>query len=158
VTEEDDSRDRTSGSDAAALAELASPPALSLQLPAEPGQLAVLRRELRPWLRAYGLDEHARNDVLVAVGEAAANAIEHPHDPRHPSFVVAARVEGDELVVLVSDSGEWREPSRPTERGRGVPFMRELMSEVVVRKGASGTEVTLRRRLPFSARANAPSR
>jgi PAS domain S-box-containing protein len=132
--------------DVAVLVVDAVPAPLSLELRAEPGQLAVLRRELRPWLRSHGFDERERHDVLVAVGEAAANAIEHPRDPRHPLFVVEARMERDELVVHVGDSGRWREPAVPTDRGRGISFMREFMSDVEIRETATGTRVTLRRR------------
>ena len=91
----------------------------SLELPTEPTQLAVLRDELRPWLRSHGLDEQAVRDVLVAIGEAATNAIEHPRDSTKAVFRVEGRLGDGELVVRVSDSGRWREPSLPTDRGRG---------------------------------------
>jgi PAS domain S-box-containing protein len=120
---------------------------LSLELAAEPSQLAALRRELRAWLRSQGLDPATGEEVVVAVVEAAANAIEHPHDPRSSVFRIEGRVTGDELVVRVSDSGRWREQSLPTDRGRGLFFMRELMSHVEIREGDGGTEVVLRRGL-----------
>jgi PAS domain S-box-containing protein len=120
---------------------------LALELAAEPSQLAVLRDELRPWLRSQGLDEETCQDVIVAVVEAASNAIEHPHDPRSPVFRVEGRVDGEELVVRIFDSGRWREPSLWTDRGRGLFFMGELMSNVEIREGDAGTEVVLRRGL-----------
>jgi PAS domain S-box-containing protein len=126
---------------------LAAPP-LSLELPADPSQLAVLRGELRPWLRSHGLTEQESHDVLVAVDEAASNAIEHPLDPRSGLFHVEGRVHGEELVVRVSDSGRWREQTGPTDRGRGLSFMRRLMSDVEIVESDGGTEVLLRRGLP----------
>jgi PAS domain S-box-containing protein len=120
---------------------------LALELAAEPSQLVVLRDELRPWLRSYGLDEATCHEVLVATGEAAANAIEHPHDPQSTVFRVECHVDADELVIRIFDSGRWREQSLPTDRGRGLFFMRELMSDVEIRERDEGTEVVLRRGL-----------
>jgi anti-sigma regulatory factor (Ser/Thr protein kinase) len=120
---------------------------LALELLAEPSQLAVLRDELRPWLRSQGLDDATCHDVIVAVDEAASNAVEHPRDPQSAMFRVEGHVDGDELVIRISDSGRWREQTSPTDRGRGLFFMRELMSDVEIREGDGGTEVVLRRGL-----------
>lgn len=123
----------------------------SLELPTEPEQLAVLRSELRPWLSAHGLDERTAQDVLVATGEAASNAIEHPRDPRNQVFRVEGQVADGQLVIRVSDSGRWRQPSLPSERGRGLPFMRKLVSDVEVVESDGGTAVVLRQALPARA-------
>ena len=125
----------------------AAPP-LSLELPSEPSQLAVLRSELRSWLGLHGLEGQEAHDVLVAVDEAAANAIEHPQDPQHAVFRVRGRVDGDEIVLSVSDSGRWREQVESGSRGRGLPFMRSLMADVQIFENHEGTEVVLRRGLP----------
>ena len=119
----------------------------SLELTTEPTQLAVLRDELRPWLRSQGLDEPAARDLLVAIGEAATNAIEHPRDSTKALFRVEGRLGDGELVVRVSDSGRWREPSLPTDRGRGLAFMRKLVSDVEVVESDGGTAVVLRQDL-----------
>jgi anti-sigma regulatory factor (Ser/Thr protein kinase) len=125
---------------------------LFLELPTEATQLAVLRRELRPWLRSQGVDEEACHDVVIAVGEAASNAIEHPRDPRSAVFRVEGHVRRGEVVIRVSDSGRWREQSLPTDRGRGLAFMRRLMSDVVIVERDEGTEVVLRRGASADAR------
>ena len=53
------------------------PQPLSVTLPAEPGSLAISRGKLREWLNAAGLDSETCADILLAVGEATANATEH---------------------------------------------------------------------------------
>lgn len=129
----------------------ASAGTFSLELPTDPAQLAVLRNELRPWLRSQGLDEGAAHDVLVATGEAASNAIEHPRDPRNAVFRVEGRLDEGELVIRVSDSGSWREPLLPSARGRGLTFMRQLVSDVEVVESDGGTAVVLRQALRASS-------
>ena len=123
-------------------------PPLSLDLESDPSQLAVLREELRPWLRAHGLDEQESQDVLVAVGEAASNAIEHPRDAQSAVIRVEGNVSGDELVIRVSDSGRWREQVEAGSRGRGLSLMQSLMGDVQIVESDAGTEVVLRRGLP----------
>jgi anti-sigma regulatory factor (Ser/Thr protein kinase) len=117
-----------------------------LRVEAVPDSLATMRRGLRGWLLAAGADEDLTYDVLVAVGEAAANAVEHAYGPVDREFVVAAERDGDDCVFTVSDRGSWR-ASRGNNRGRGLALMRELMDDVRVDSGAEGTVVTLRRRL-----------
>jgi anti-sigma regulatory factor (Ser/Thr protein kinase) len=119
---------------------------LDLALPAAPGSLAVMRRAFNDWLPGVGLDDATAYDVLVAVGEAAANAIEHAYGPGEAQFLVEARVEDGELVVAVRDEGRWR-PARGSHRGRGLTMMRDLMDDVQVDSDGGGTIVRMRRRL-----------
>jgi serine phosphatase RsbU (regulator of sigma subunit)/anti-sigma regulatory factor (Ser/Thr protein kinase) len=119
---------------------------MELKVGAVPESLATMRRALRSWLLAAGADEDFTYDVLVAVGEAAANAVEHAYGPLDNDFTVAARRDGPDAVVTVVDRGSWR-PSRGSNRGRGLTLMRELMDDVRVDSGDEGTVVTLRRRL-----------
>jgi GAF domain-containing protein/anti-sigma regulatory factor (Ser/Thr protein kinase) len=120
---------------------------LALRLPAEPGVLASLRRTLRPWLEELGASELEVYDVLVAVTEAAANAVEHAYGPVHATFdVEATATEDGDVEVVVRDHGSWR-PPRGHNRGRGTLLMQELTDHFDVTTGDGGTEVRMRRRL-----------
>ncbi|MEA2473487.1 MAG: hypothetical protein QOE06_1402 [Thermoleophilaceae bacterium] len=119
---------------------------LELHLAADPGSLAVMRRALGDWLRRIGMDEASAYDVMVAVGEAAANAIEHAYGPSEAHFRLEATVEDGSLVVSVMDEGRWR-PARGSHRGRGLAMMEELMDDVQVDSTDRGTAITMRRRI-----------
>jgi anti-sigma regulatory factor (Ser/Thr protein kinase) len=136
--------------DVAALAVQLTPLAtdrLALRLPADPPVLSSLRRTLRRWLEPLGATELETYDVLVAVTEAAANAVEHAYGPGDASFDVEAYlIEDGEVCVVVRDQGRWR-PPRGHNRGRGTLLMQELMDHFEVTTGEEGTEVRMRRRL-----------
>jgi anti-sigma regulatory factor (Ser/Thr protein kinase) len=119
---------------------------LQLTLPAEPSALASMRRSLRPWLVDLGATDEEAYDILVAVGEAAANAVEHAYGPVEARFDVAAEASEEEVLVIVRDFGRWR-PPRGRNRGRGTLLMRELMDSIDVVTSEVGTEVRMTRRL-----------
>jgi anti-sigma regulatory factor (Ser/Thr protein kinase) len=119
---------------------------LEMRLPASPGSLSTMRRGLQAWLRHAGVSAPTVYDVMVAVGEAAANAIEHAYGPTDAEFSLEAELDGGELVVAVRDTGSWRTP-RGTHRGRGLAMMKDLMDDVQVESDAHGTVVTMRRRV-----------
>jgi serine phosphatase RsbU (regulator of sigma subunit)/anti-sigma regulatory factor (Ser/Thr protein kinase) len=122
------------------------PERLDVRLPAVAGSLAALRRALRHWLRHNGATEDDVVEILIAVGEAAGNAVEHAYGPEDATFDVTAVVTGRELTATVRDYGSWR-PPRGHNRGRGTMLMQTLMDEFEVRSSKQGTEVLLRRRL-----------
>jgi serine phosphatase RsbU (regulator of sigma subunit)/anti-sigma regulatory factor (Ser/Thr protein kinase) len=135
--------------DLALLAIQLAPPGdtLSLALPAKPSSLASMRRAVAQWLRLSGASEAEVYEMLVACGEACANAVAHAHSAISDSpFEVRAERDGPQIEIVVSDSGSWRTPS-DAGRGRGVPLMRELMDEVEIEPSPDGTTVTMRRRL-----------
>ncbi|MGY1700454.1 SpoIIE family protein phosphatase [Geodermatophilus sp. SYSU D00766] len=122
---------------------------LQLDLLAVPSALPAVRRRLSAWLTALGMGEQDRVGVMVAVGEACANAAEHAYRDTEPGPMrVTAAVDVDGvLTVTVHDEGTWRPPDRdPGDRGRGLLIMRQLVDGMVVR-GEHGTTVTLRTRL-----------
>lgn len=126
------------------------PAPLELQFPAEVSQLAPTRTALRNWLARARLDPDQALNVLVAAGEAVANAIEHGH--RHApagTIRLGAVALGDEVQLTVTDTGSWKDPhpaSRP-HRGRGIPLMRSLMQDVDIRPNTNGTTVHLSARI-----------
>jgi anti-anti-sigma factor len=120
-----------------------------LDLPAVPASLPGVRRRLAGWLAALGMGEQDRVGVMVAVGEACANAVEHAYRGQEPGRMrVHAQVDVDGvLTVTVRDEGTWRPPDRdPGDRGRGLLIMRQLVDRVVLEE-EHGTTVTLSLRL-----------
>ena len=113
---------------------------------ATPDSLSAMRRSLAAWLAAAGADEDESYDMVVAVGEAAANAVEHAYGPVDAKFDVLAEAEGGEVHIKVADHGRWRR-ARGRNRGRGMDVMSKLMDDVQVDRGEHGTTVTMRRRL-----------
>lgn len=123
---------------------------LQIDLTADPAALPGVRRRLSGWLTALGMGEQDRVGVMVAVGEACANAAEHAYRGVAPGpMSVSARVDVDGvLTVTVRDEGTWRPPNRdPGDRGRGLLIMRQLVDRVVLEEEARGTTVTLSLRL-----------
>jgi anti-sigma regulatory factor (Ser/Thr protein kinase) len=119
---------------------------LSLQLPAEPRILAPLRHTMRRWLRENDASIPEINDILVASGEACANAIQHAYGAMEGSLEVTLVVDDGEIEVTVRDSGKWR-PTSPALGGRGLHLMRGLMGSVEVDSGPDGTVVRMRHRI-----------
>jgi len=138
-----------SADDVAALAVRLSgvdPERVELRLPAVPGSLSPMRAALGEWLAAAGAPDDDAYDVLIAAGEAAANAVEHAYGPVDAEFEVEGRVTDGSVVLAVRDSGRWREP-RGQHRGRGLLLMRELMDDVRIDRDEQGTAVEMRRAL-----------
>jgi anti-anti-sigma factor len=123
---------------------------LRLDLVAVPSVLPGVRRRLGSWLTGLGMGEQDRVGVMVAVGEACANAAEHAYRGAEPGpMSVSAQVDVDGvLTVTVRDEGTWRPPDRdPGDRGRGLLIMRQLVDTVTIDEQQRGTTVTLSIRL-----------
>jgi serine phosphatase RsbU (regulator of sigma subunit)/putative methionine-R-sulfoxide reductase with GAF domain/anti-sigma regulatory factor (Ser/Thr protein kinase) len=123
-----------------------------LSLPAITSSLAALRRSLRQWLGDNGGSDDDVLEVLIAVGEAAGNAVEHAYGPGDATFDVSGTISGGMLEIAVRDYGQWRAP-RGQNRGRGTMLMQQLMDDFEVRTTADGTEVRMRRELGGGSRA-----
>jgi anti-sigma regulatory factor (Ser/Thr protein kinase) len=119
---------------------------IDLVLPADSESLAPMRRALARWLKAAGADHSEAYEVLVATGEACANAIAHAYPAGDASFELSGSRVRDGLKIQVRDRGRWRAP-RGELRRRGLTLMETLMDEMELDKSENGTTVTLRRRL-----------
>jgi serine phosphatase RsbU (regulator of sigma subunit)/GAF domain-containing protein/anti-sigma regulatory factor (Ser/Thr protein kinase) len=126
------------------------PVPLEIDFPPDVDGLADIRVTLRNWLNRAGLVSEQVHAVLVAAGEAVANAIEHGHRDA-PSGVISLRATASatEVKLTIADSGSWKRP-RPVaqpHRGRGMTLMRALMQEVVINPETGGTTVHLTARI-----------
>jgi PAS domain S-box-containing protein len=126
------------------------PGPLELTFPAESAQLAVTRGTLRGWLQRCDLPPGLVQRVLVAAGEACANAVEHGHRDRPGGPVrLSAAASADEIRLTVVDSGRWKPPRAEDSRhrGRGIALMNAMMQEVAVTPGEAGTTVRMLTRI-----------
>jgi anti-sigma regulatory factor (Ser/Thr protein kinase) len=123
------------------------PDDLRLRLEAESRRLADVRRAIRDWLSSQGVAQ--LEDVVLAVDEAVANAIEHSGQFRaEPVFIdVVAKIDGRSILVEVTDEGSWLPPHADESRGRGLNIIGALMDRVQVASTATGTRVTMHRSL-----------
>lgn len=105
---------------------------------------ALVRSTLRQISAAIGFSSDAEFSVLVGVGEAIANAVEHAYGDREPGLLqLQTRIEGSRFVVRVDDYGRWRPFTRREERGRGIPLMHALCDGVQIKSTQNSTSITL---------------
>ena len=126
------------------------PAPLDMVFPARNEYLASSRTALRSWLTQAGVGPDQAMNVLIAAGEAVANAIEHGHRDRSDGFVtLRATALVDRLQVSVLDTGSWKTPRTEVDsrRGRGVALMEGLMDDVSINPGDDGTAVHLDARI-----------
>jgi anti-sigma regulatory factor (Ser/Thr protein kinase) len=113
--------------------------------PADPEVLRAVRLELRPLLRLSGLSEDQLEDLLLAAGEAAANAVEHAQRPTLPYFDVFIEVGEGRACIVIQDHGGWRAPTDAGHRGRGLQMIGSL-ADATLTAGSRGTTVVIRNR------------
>ena len=116
-------------------------------------ELTPVRDRLRAWLGQCGLAPQQVLDVLIAAGEACANALEHGHrDLGAAPIRLVATALPDRLHLRVTDSGSWKpsdpKPPGPSLRGRGIALMRAVMQQVTITPGPEGTTVEMHARIP----------
>jgi anti-anti-sigma factor len=100
-----------------------------------------------------GHDDDLSDDLLLAMGEAAANAVEHAYRDGAAGdwYYEVARCGDGSVAVVVQDWGSWRPPpADPGFRGRGVEFVRHLADEVSFERRDTGTTVRFRLGVPTS--------
>jgi anti-sigma regulatory factor (Ser/Thr protein kinase) len=106
----------------------------------------ALRRLMRSWVQAVGIDDDLAESVVLVVDEAVANAVEHACHGRaecHVELVAGPRACGGGFAVLVSDDGVWKVATDPGFRGRGVMLMQGLSDHSSIRTTDEGTTVRL---------------
>jgi len=123
-----------------------------LEFPGLPESVPLIRARIQEVARAVGFAEPVVRDILIAVSEAATNALKYG-SPRGAAdrILVAWRVAPDRLVLQVRDCGDGFDPlSVPApvpeqlrEGGMGVYFIRALMDEVSFEHDGAGTTVQM---------------
>jgi anti-sigma regulatory factor (Ser/Thr protein kinase) len=126
--------------------------AYTCRVAADLASLAELRGELSALLEEQCWPPEVRQRMLLAGGEALANAIEHGSEPSS-EVDVAIEVNGATAILSVIDGGRngggplpsfHRTPPPPGAiRGRGMLIMAALSECAEVRRVGAGTEVRL---------------
>ncbi len=117
----------------------------SRQFPAQPGELALLRSAVREWMSDEEIDESQRFNLLLTLGEACSNAIEHAYRDTGPGVInvkISAAASGD-LLVRVDDQGSWWSHAQDARRGRGTSIMRTLARDFERHSNSEGTKVRM---------------
>jgi serine/threonine-protein kinase RsbW len=122
------------------------------RLPGEAASVPLIRNYVGGVAREVGFSEAGVRDILIAVSEAATNALKHG-SPRGDQDEIAVRchLETERLVIDVMDGGAGFDPlsvpvpvaEQMREGGMGIFFMRTLMDEVSFDCGSGGTTVRL---------------
>ena len=114
------------------------------RFPARGEELRDLRASMRGWLDERGVEAPLRHTILLAVGEACANAIEHAYSDSEPGDVRVDMLQSDSggIFVEVRDSGRFRAASESSsDRGRGTSIMRSLTTDFSRKAMSTGTVV-----------------
>ena len=123
---------------------------MQVSVPASPSRLAGLRRAVRADLR--GVSDEVADDVVLALSEAATNAVLHGSSGGQPIQVVV-HVNDDWVEASVLDHGPQPPPGLPADSdelrvgGRGLWLLGRLVDEVRIERVRLGTRVTLGRAL-----------
>lgn len=131
----------------------------------EPARVPEARRFVRGFLMDIETNEEDVFEILVAVEEAASNAVRHARRPHGKGTIeIRCIYSPSEFVVKVADDGPGFEyepavvedvPDPMASGGRGLFLMHRLMDRVVVEPSEHGTVVTMSRHL--NGRDDAPA-
>ena len=141
------SKARTDDAAIMTIATLASPTTLDLQFPPRLTTAPRARAAVRRYLAGLSVPDDRTFDILVAVGEAVANGIEHAYTAIAADDSIRIRIahtnSGAALKISIEDRGSWREPRPTSDRGRGIRLMRALADDFHLDEGPAGTRVRM---------------
>ena len=105
---------------------------VTLTLPAEPENVAVIRHVLGAFAEALRLPDDVVEDLRLAVTEACTNVVRHAYPPEQPGSVEISIRPTDEFVsVVVSDRGRGIGTSSDTTGpGLGLPLIAAIADDV----------------------------
>ena len=118
-----------------------------LAFPAEAGELRKLRAAMRSWLHERKVGAAAQDALVLAVGEACSNAIEHAYQDSPPGEVSVDINEGPDRILeaTVRDYGRFHLPTEQNpDRGHGSAIMRVVSSDFSRDSTPMGTTVRIR--------------
>ncbi|MGH2752475.1 MAG: ATP-binding SpoIIE family protein phosphatase [Actinomycetota bacterium] len=133
-------------------------PEREIVLPNESARLGEIRRFVTGFLTDIRAPVEISQDILLAVGEAAANAARHGRREQGRSEVrVGVKLDRTDVVVTIADDGggfdmeeikgRERERDRYAAGGRGLFLMGELMDDVTYESSGQGTKVVIRHKV-----------
>jgi anti-sigma regulatory factor (Ser/Thr protein kinase) len=122
-------------------------PALSLSLPAQPVNVAVIRQALTGVAESLEISAAVLADINMAVTEACTNVILHAYPDGAGRVEVDVFPNGRQVDVLVSDSGAGFMP-RPVQKDTswrlGLPLIAALSDGLEVTSGPEGNGTVVR--------------
>jgi anti-sigma regulatory factor (Ser/Thr protein kinase) len=107
-----------------------------------PQSARLFRDAIRDFSERCGITGDRQFNILVASGEAIANAIEHGDQEPGTAMSVDVSCDGDSLSVAVENRGHWRTASSE-HRGRGIGIMRACANRVELSSSSERTKVSL---------------
>jgi serine/threonine-protein kinase RsbW len=133
--------------------EHASDITVHLHVPSTAESGGLVRAYLHELGKRHDADDEAMGDLLLAVGEAFANAVEHGKTAK--PVEIEAHVTGERMTVDVWDHGvgfaveiHRQQPDPLAERGRGLGLMASLAESCLVASAPGwGTRITICGRL-----------
>lgn len=133
---------------------------IDLTVPTQHAYVRTTRRAIAGYFDDAGLPERLRDDLVLAIGEACTNVVQHAFPDGEGTFRLVLDLRPEEIVVEVSDAGVGFEPFEQTiaprgrlaVSGRGIEIMRRLVGAVEVESPTrdGGTRIRLRQSLPAS--------
>jgi sigma-B regulation protein RsbU (phosphoserine phosphatase) len=113
---------------------------LDFQFPARPQELCEVRRKLREVLASCSKSESTINCIVLAVGEACMNIIQHAYSREdHGDIVLQVEQRGSDMIFRLRDFARHKTcteemQSRPLDEirpgGLGCHIINEIMDEV----------------------------
>ncbi len=140
---------------------------LDLTVPTQHSYVRTTRRAIAGYFADAGLPERVSEDLVMAIGEACTNVVQHAFPNGDGTFRLVLDLQPDEVVVEVTDTGIGFEPFEQTLAprgrlaltGRGIEIMRRLVGAVEVESPTpdGGTRVRLRQRLAATSNGRSPT-
>jgi serine/threonine-protein kinase RsbW/stage II sporulation protein AB (anti-sigma F factor) len=123
---------------------LMADPELEATFPGTPPGVGELRRAVGEIARRAGLPDSTVDAARLAASEAASNAVVHAYRDKPGDLQLKARVEGDELHVVIADHGGGLAPRTDSPGlGLGLPIMAHISERFEIVSGPEGTEIHL---------------
>jgi serine/threonine-protein kinase RsbW len=126
--------------------------AMRLSFAAEPSNVVKARRAVSDLARRLGIQEPGLGDLKTIVSEACSNVVRHAYPDDEGSFELEALPAGDNLRIVVRDSGVGMRPvvqSNPSSLRLGLGLISTLSSHFEISDSpGGGTEVLMQVPLP----------
>lgn len=122
------------------------PAPVILSIPAEPKSVSVVRQAVTGIADMLGMAPEARDDLRIAVTEAATNAVVHAYPDQPGLMRLEVWADGDAMMVQVTDHGCGIVPR--VERlspglGLGIQLIAALADEVSITANDDGSGTTV---------------